>query len=301
MKRLSPPRRSLAIGLLLALTLARTSAAQLPDRAAIARNWRVYQQADTGILLADVRPDKLFYFTGEPVNGVARLVNPGAEALTVELRAWLEQGLDRQTGNQAKSVTVPPGELIKAVFTWPPEAVARYGQALRVDVLQAGQVVARGGDCFTSHDSVWAVGIAGNHPVGFTAEHVKDMAGIERAVEGFRDKYTNTFEKFFWAPDDFANMTPEKEQWFSGQARYHERLDRLKHMCEHGRRIGVLPTTYGKSIGSGSGARDVIRERPELVHGFGGVMDFSPTPRNWPGGISTPSPTGSPSAGRCTT
>jgi hypothetical protein len=126
------------------------------------------------------------------------------------------------------------------------------------------------------HDNVWAVGIAGNHPVGFTAEHVKDLAGIERAVEGFRDKYTNTFEKFFWAPDDFADMTPDREQWFSGQARYHERLDRLQHMCAYGRKIGVLPTTYGKSIGSGSGARDAIRARPELVYGFGGVMEYAP-------------------------
>jgi hypothetical protein len=110
--------------------------------------------------------------------------------------------------------------------------------------------------------------------VGFTADQVKDLAGIDAAVDRFRAKYVNTFEKFFWAPDDFGEMTPTQESWYSGQARYHERADRIRRMCDRGWEIGVLPTTYGKSIGSGSFARALIRARPELVHGYGGVMNF---------------------------
>lgn len=151
-----------------------------------------------------------------------------------------------------------------------------YGQALAVELLADGKVTATGGDVFSCADNVWSVGIAGNHPIAFTAEHVKDLAGVEAAVERFRDHHINTFEKFFWAPDDFAEMTPDQPEWFSGQARYHENLERLKHLCAYGRQIGVLPTTYGKSVGSGSAARDFIRANPEMIYGYGGVMDFSP-------------------------
>jgi hypothetical protein len=58
--------------------------------------------------------------------------------------------------------------------------------------------------------------------------------------------------------------------------RYYENRTNLAAMCAYGRRIGVLPTTYGKSIGSGSAARDLIRLHPEYVNGFGDVMDFHP-------------------------
>jgi len=53
-------------------------------------------------------------------------------------------------------------------------------------------------------------------------------------------------------------------------------MERFKHLCDYGLKIGVLPTTYGKSIGSGSAARDLIRKWPEMVYGFGNCLDFHP-------------------------
>jgi len=233
-------------------------------------------EPETGVMLAEARPDKLFYFTGEDVTGVVTLSNPTKQTRVVQVRAWLEQGLDRKTALQTKDVTVVSNSSQMVSFLWPAKEVARFGQALAVELVADGKVTATGGDCFSSADNVWRVGIAGGHPVAWTAEHVKDLAGIERSVDAFRDNYVNTFEKFFWAPDDFAKMTVESPEWYSGQARYHENLERLKHMCDYGRKIGVLPTTYGKSIGSGSAARDFIRANPEMVWGFGGVMSFIP-------------------------
>lgn len=233
-------------------------------------------EPEAGVMLAEVRPERLFYFTGENVNGVVTLSNPTKESKSVQVRAWLEQGLDRKTAVQTKDVTVASNSSQTVTFAWPAKEVAKYGQSLIVELVANGKVTGTGGDCFSSADNVWRVGIAGGHPVAWTAAHVKDLAGIERSVDVFRDNYVNTFEKFFWAPDDFAKMTVESPEWYSGQARYHENLDRLKHMCEYGRKIGVLPTTYGKSIGSGSAARDFIRANPEMIWGFGGVMDFSP-------------------------
>jgi hypothetical protein len=237
---------------------------------------RMHNTAGSEIYLLRARPDKLFNQQGQPVQGSVAVLNNTEAAKRLTVRAWLVNGLDAVVGRQEKAVEIPALATGTLTFTWKAALVSPYGHALYVEVVQDGQVIAWADDYFVSHENVWAVGIAGGHPVGFTAEHVKDLAGIEAAVERFRTRYTNTFEKFFWAPDDFADMTPTSEKWYSGQARYHEQLDRLKHLCTYGVQVGVLPTTYGKSIGSGSGARDVIREHPELVYGYAGVMAFSP-------------------------
>jgi hypothetical protein len=237
---------------------------------------RMQNTAGTEIYLLRARPDKLFNWQGQPVKGAAEVLNNTEAVKTVLVRAWITNGLDTVAGKQEKPLEIPAFAKGKVAFTWDAALVQPYGHVMAFEVVQDGKVIASGDDFFSSADNVWAVGIAGGHPVGYTADHVRDMAGIESSVERFRTNYTNTFEKFFWAPDDFADMTPTTEKWYSGQARYHEQLDRLKRMCEYGLQIGVLPTTYGKSIGSGSGARDVIREHPELVSGFGGVMSYGP-------------------------
>ena len=236
---------------------------------------RMVNTPGTEIYLLRARPVKLFNWQGQPVSGMVELLNNTDAAKTLTVRAWITNGLDTIAGKQDKTVDVPAFARQTADFTWDGALVAPYGHAMCFEVALDGKIVSSAEDYFTSADNVWAVGIAGGHPVGYTMQ-VSGLPAIESAVERFRTTYTSTFEKFFWAPDDFANMTPTKDKWFSGQARYWERKDYIQHMCEYGRAIGVMPTTYGKSIGSGSGARDVIREHPEFINGYGGVMSFSP-------------------------
>lgn len=268
--------RFIALCGLLALLLLPALAQQKLQPYQVKPDSRVQNVAGTDVYLMRARPAKLFNYAGQPVAGEVEVLNNTDAAKTVTVRAWITNGLDAEAGRQEQAVTVPPFTRQKATLTWDAKLVQPYGHAMSFELVLDGKTVATCTDFFVSHDNVWAVGIAGGHPVGYTADHVRDMAGIESAVERFRTNYTNTFEKFFWAPDDFANMTPKTEKWYSGQARYHEQWDRLKHMCEYGLQIGVMPTTYGKSIGSGSGARDVIREHPEFIQGYGGVMSFSP-------------------------
>ncbi|MCX7430944.1 MAG: hypothetical protein NTY17_08080 [Planctomycetia bacterium] len=273
-----PRRCSLVLVLILFVaTLTNVGwSAEPPTAAAVTPSPRVRNEKPDVLLLVEARPDKLFNFSGEPVRAQVVLANRGTSARAATVKGWLEQGLDRKAHEQVRQVTVPAGGVETLAFTWPPEAITAFGQVFGANVEVDGAVVATGGDVFTSADNVWRVGWAGSHPVAFTAEHVKDLAGIERAVDAYRDRYVTTFEKFFWAHDDFAEMTPDQPEWFSGQARYHENLERLTHMCAHGLKVGVLPTTYGKSIGSGPAARDFIRAHPEMVYGYGGAMNFFP-------------------------
>ncbi|MHB9129597.1 MAG: hypothetical protein ACYDBB_00720 [Armatimonadota bacterium] len=236
---------------------------------------RMMNTPGTEIYLMRARPAKLFNWQSEPVTGVAEILNNTEVNKALSLRAWITNDLDQVVGLQQRTVNLPPFTRLRVEFTWKPALLAPYGHAMVIEVLLDGKLVAKGEDYFSTADNVWAVGIAGNHPMGYTAQ-ASGLPAIEGSVERFRAAYTNTFEKFFWAPDDFGDMTPSKEKWFSGQVRYYERFDYMKHMCAYGRSIGVLPTTYGKSLGSGSAARDIIRERPELVHGYGEVLNYFP-------------------------
>ncbi len=267
--------RRAALALLLCLVLPAVGAPPAPDMGRVRGNWRVQNLAETGVVLGDARPAKLFYWPDEPIKGLVTLYNTGAVLRAVTVKAALEQELDRKTEGQTQQVELAPGSFRLVEFAWPVGAAAYYGQSFQVEVLVDGQTVARGEDCFGVASNVWEVGIGSSHPGGVQTAGA-DQARIENAVEGCRDRYLNTFEKFFWAPDDFGNMTPTQQVWYSGQARYHENRENLAAMCAYGRRIGVLPTTYGKSIGSGWAARDLILAHPEYVYGFGGVMDFHP-------------------------
>ena len=50
-----------------------------------------------------------------------------------------------------------------------------YGYCMRTDLLLDGTVIASGRDYFGVARNVWSIGIAGGHPVAFTASHVKSI------------------------------------------------------------------------------------------------------------------------------
>ena len=236
-----------------------------------------HNTGEAGVFLSKVWPQKLFVWQGDPVKGTVEILNRGEKEISVGLRVWLTNDMDTVVGEKKQELTIPPKSLKIVPLEWEGGVLARYGHAMAAELSINGKVTASGEEYFGSSMNVWDIGISGHHPEGGqTARPNLTMESLERSVDNFRKAYLNTFEKFFWAPDDFANLTPKEDEWFSGQARYHESREKLKHLGAYGNEIGVLPTTYGKSIGSGSGAQDFIRTNPEMVYGFGGVMSFTP-------------------------
>ena len=263
---------------LISIAFASTLLAQSPLAAIppeVLSNSRVSNKSESPVILTDIRSEKLFYSPEEKVTANLELWNRGNSTLEVQLRTWIEKGLDEQIGQQSSKIKLTAGERKSVAFSWAGKSLGIYGKEIVANVLEGNKVLATGSEIFSSAASVWDAGIAGAHPVAFTATLKTEEDAIKR-VNTFRNCYLNSFEKFFWAPDDFAEMTPQIEQWFSGQARYHENKERLKNLNDAGLKMGVLPTTYGKSIGSGPAARDFIRENPEMVFGFGGVMNYAP-------------------------
>ncbi len=255
---------SWGIALTLALSLTQAYALNAVDPATIKQNPRVSNRPEAGVMLAETRPEKLFYLTGQAVNGVVTLSNPFLQGRTVQVRAWLEQELDRKTGVQTQDVTVAANSAQTLTFTWPAREVASFGQTLVAEVVADGQVIATGRDAFGSADRVWdvAIGALPNGPAassyGYTTEQITGQ------IRQFRDKYCNVWEKYFWAPDDWGLMVTEPgATWYSGQARRHETTENIKLQVETSHALGIAVATYGKCMAGGAHGWELARARPQ--------------------------------------
>jgi hypothetical protein len=219
------------------------------------------------VQLVKVWPEKLWLKPGQPINGTVTLKNAGAEAVDLTVEACLVHDIDTVKGTQAKALRLAPKSEGTVAFQWAPGHAGRYGHAMRARVLQGGQVIAEGENYFAVAQCYWDVALLKTFPY-FTADK-----GTSEMAEVRRNNY-NGFEFFFWAPDDFADMTPDAEYWRSGQGRYKNTRTNLKAAIDLGHANGLALITYGKCVGYGPAILEYFRERPENAGGFGEQLSF---------------------------
>ena len=53
-------------------------------------------------------------------------------------------------------------------------------------------------------------------------------------------------EYFFWTPDDFGNLTPTEDHWFSGQSGYLCSQADVHAVIDAAHANGIAAVTYGK-------------------------------------------------------
>ncbi|MHB9132095.1 MAG: hypothetical protein ACYDBB_13555 [Armatimonadota bacterium] len=231
------------------------------------------------VQLVSVHSQKVLYDMNEPVTGSVTMKTPAKEAQAVTVRAWLECDIDRTTKPLQQAVTVNPGkEPTTATFTWK-KGLAKYGHALKIDVILNGKTIASGEDYFNVCDNFWNVSLP--LAVGYLWDQFedkpqmpprKDMAWVDRYVVQMRNDYYNCFEHFFWAQDDFLGMVPTKDEWWSGQARYHETKAGLLALINKSHENGIKATTYAKLTGAGTFGMEVARRHPEWMWQYGGTL-----------------------------
>jgi len=234
------------------------------------------QSAEPQLLqVAGVRPERILCDEKAPIRGEVTVRNNAKEDKTVTVRAWLEWELDQATPPQESQVTVPAGQTSTAVFNWP-QAPGKFGHALKAQVRLDNTVVAGGEDYFSVCNDYWNVALIA--AVGFIWQQFDnfkprpDQKWADETVALFRREYFNGFEKFFWAPDDFLDLTPEKEIWWSGQARYLETKTGLKGLIAKAHAQGMKAVTYAKLTGGGPTGAEMARRHPEWLWQSGGTL-----------------------------
>jgi hypothetical protein len=105
-----------------------------------------------------------------------------------------------------------------------------FGTAVEARLFRDGKPFERGEDFVGVHDNPWLVGIGGTLPGDFIGRAKPEQA--EKLIDLARQKCANWLEFFFWAPDDWGNLTPTADRWCSGQASYLMEPGKLKRFIE---------------------------------------------------------------------
>ena len=231
------------------------------------------------VKLVSVMPEKILYDEGTPVAGTVTVKNLTKTPQTVTVRAWLEWELNRTGKPLERTLTLAPEKDAVATFAFP-KTTARYGHALEAEVLLDGKVVDKGESYFNACNQYWNVALI--WAIGYMwdaydekAEPKTDPSWVDRYTDTMRSEYSNGFEHFFWAKDDFLGLTGNPgEVWWSGQARYRESTTAIKTLIDASHRHGIKATTYAKLTGGGSYGAEMARRHPEWMWNDSGVLSL---------------------------
>lgn len=221
------------------------------------------------LLRLTLQSDKVLYCTDEKIMGTLIILNTSREELKVLLRAWLEAEINERSNLREKRFELRPDERATWYVSWKASTLGKYGYALVGEALLDDEVIARAEDYFNVCDNYWNVALIAAG--GFLWQQYenfkpkKDFHWVRETIKKWRREYYNGFEKFFWAPDDFIELAPDQDIWWSGQARYLETKAGLKALIEEAHRNGMRAITYAKRTGGGPTGAEIARRHPEWV------------------------------------
>ena len=206
----------------------------------------------TSLDLVSVESRKVLYRPGETGVFTATLKNAGNSNLDARVQCVLIRDLDSRVSLGERSVPVPAGQQTNVQFNCPlgPD---EYGYEVRMQL--NGQESPRR-DFFGVSSNVSRVGILGNG-----------------------SRYANYTDTFAWAPDDFGNLSPKGEKWYSGQCGWQASRPDLQKRIDEWHARGIKALTYGKGVAGGPDGMALLVEHPEWAsfNRFGqlGGLDMS--------------------------
>jgi len=228
-----------------------------------------------------VKSQKMIFSEKEPISGKVILKNSSTSDFKGVLKVYLENEIDRKSEIIQKEIYIPvKGEIEVNIYF--KKNLGKYGHALVGELYDdKGNLISKGEDFFNVCDNYWNVSLIA--PFGFIWQQwekiddgvmipKKDTKWIDDLINNLRKEYYNGFEKFFWAPDDFIDLTPEKDMWFSGQTRYMETKKGLIELIKKAHENGMKAITYAKLTGGGPVGIEMARRHPEWVWHYKGTL-----------------------------
>lgn len=228
-----------------------------------------------------VKSNKVIFGEKEKVSGKIIINNLSNTEFKGILKAYLEYEIDKNSEVIQKQISVPPkSEIIISIDF--KKNLGKYGHAFVGELYdEKNNLIAKSEDFFNICDNYWNISLIA--PLGNIWQQwekiddgvmipKKDKKWIEDLINNWRKEYYNGFEKFFWAPDDFIELTPDKEMWFSGQTRYMETKEGLKELIRIAHENGLKAITYAKRTGGGSFGIEMARRHPEWVWHHKGTL-----------------------------
>ena len=226
--------------------------------------------------VAKVWPAKIRFRPDEWASGTVTLINGAAQPAQGKLTVSILSGLDQRQELLSQQVALKAGEVQRVPVVWRVAADEAFGRELRAELTDAGgQVLDARGEYFTVGRNNYRLGQCRlvqpwTFDVGAkTLPYITPQDRWDEWVPGIRRAGAVVLEYFFWTPDDFGNLTPEEDHWFSGQSGYLCSQADVHAVIDAAHQNGIAAVTYGKNIMSVSGrqvSRDgltLIRQHPE--------------------------------------
>ena len=227
-------------------------------------------QPPPGPRLTSVRSDKIFYRPGEKAGIVCDVGNPSGQPVDCTITLTLTSGLNDERTVGKKTLKLAPWKGEAVAFEIPIGPGNAFGHEYAAVLKDpAGRELSRLADVFAAADNFWEVAIGVDqarnglfHNTGRLGDRSPEF--VRQAITDMRANYCNWFEKSFWAPDDWGDMTPDTETWVSGQAARCENVKCLKALIDEGHKYGIHAVTYGKGMAGGPSAWEVLRRKPSF-------------------------------------
>lgn len=203
-------------------------------------------------MLESVSSKQIHYRPGETAVFIASVKNTGTTAVTVTVCCEVVYDLQQVLGRQQQPVTVKAGAAQQVTFQMP-LGNTEYGHEVRVWL--DGQAGAVKRAWFGVSKNVGKVGMLG------------------------RGAYTNYTDEFAWAPDDFGNLSPAQDTWWSGQVNRQWTKTQLQQRLAEFHARGLKCLTYGKGVAGGPDGIRLLLEHPDWAvynrYGQLGGLDMS--------------------------
>ena len=221
-----------------------------------------------------VSSDKILYSENEPLRGKIKVKNKTDSIFNGYVKVYLENEIDNRSEEILKQIKVPPKEDFEIDIEFEKNQ-GKYGYAMVGELYNEKQeIILKKMDFFNVCDNYWNVSLVAH--LGCIWQQwekiddnvmipKKDFKWAENLINNWRKEYYNGFEKFFWAPDDFIELTPDEEMWFSGQTRYMETKNGLIELIKLAHKQGMKAITYAKRTGGGAVGIETARRNPEWI------------------------------------
>ena len=231
------------------------------------------------LVVTKVWPEKIHYYPGETAKVDIEIANVSGAAASGTLAVELLRGLDRSKALSREPIELAAGEKTTRSVSFATDE--EYGYEVRATVTARNQVHSRS-DYFGVSENLFELALQGWGRVGVMndQESLRSLLTMpqeelqELATQGAlaaRRSYYNMIEYFSWAPDDFFNLSPKQDAWWSGTMTYikvkRDMLTDIRTLQRHG--IKVL--SYAQPFPAGIDTVRELRVNPEFFayHGSG--------------------------------
>jgi hypothetical protein len=207
-----------------------------------------------------VMPDKVLYAPGETAKFAVTVSNGTPASVQGTLAVKVLWEMEDCAKIKEEAVTLAPGEKKTTAAEWKTSDV--LGCEVRADLTDDRKVIAVGAEYFNvcQAKDVQRVGIHSEHFGLFTYSDKSFLDAIPGIVADLRRAYVNLMENTGWAPDNYADLAPQRDEWASG---YWQSKTAILKMIAEEHKHGMKSYAYVISVGNSWPGLQLLQRHPE--------------------------------------